>query len=157
MKENILPAITLYQPWATWIMREWKTIETRTHNRFSSLLNKTILIHSGQKTDEGASRNPYLTIAQIKENPDEMVNGYILGSVYVYGFRLLNDHDSKASLIDCGTVERYGLFLGRVNKFENPIPAKGEMGIWYYDLDRKEKVKKQTPQTSIFEAWQNQL
>src|SRR5690242_4550408 len=87
MKENnnILPVITLYQPWATWIMREWKTIETRTHARFACLLHKTILIHAGQKTDDShlTVQNPYLTREQIIFNPDEVINGAILGSVYV--------------------------------------------------------------------------
>lgn len=152
MKDRILPVITLYQPWATWIMREWKTIETRTHNRFSSLKGKTILIHAGQRTDDSnaAIRNPYLTQEQILFNPDEVVNGCILGSAFVYDFMALTDHDSKGALIDCGTVERYGLFLESVNKFEKPIPAKGEMGIWYYDILNNEKVKKPNQQTVIF-------
>lgn len=51
---EIYPVITLYQPWATWIMRELKTIESRTHARFNSLLYKTILIHAGQTTDKTA-------------------------------------------------------------------------------------------------------
>lgn len=146
MAENskILPVITLYQPWATWIMREWKTIETRIHNRFSSLNGKTILIHAGQRTDDSslAIRNPYLTKEQILFNPDEVVNGFILGSAFVYDFMALTDHDSQKALIDCGTVDRYGLFLDQINKFQNTIPVKGEMGIWYYDIENKEKVKK---------------
>jgi hypothetical protein len=149
--KKVLPVITLYQPWATWIMREWKTIETRTHDRFSCLVNRTILIHAGQRTDDShaAIRNPYLTKAQIMYNPDEVVNGVILGSVHVYDFRALSDNDSKAALIDCGTVQRYGLFLNNIQKFENPIPVKGEMGIWYFDIEKKEKVKKAKSQTGV--------
>ena len=139
--ENIYPVITLYQPWATWIMREWKTIETRTHKRFACLKNKTILIHAGQKTDAAAINNPYLTKAQLLQNPDEMVNGYILGSAFVSEFSKLSEADSEKSLIECITV-RYGLHLVQVEKFEVPIPVKGEMGIWYYDLSKREKVKK---------------
>lgn len=156
-EERILPVITLYQPWATWIIRGWKTIETRTHNRFSSLNGKTILIHAGQRTDDisAAIRNPYLTQDQILYNPDEVINGCILGSVHVYDFMALTDHDSKGALIDCGTVERFGLFLDQINKFKESIPVKGEMGIWYYNLDSKEKVKKPKQQTTIFELWQN--
>lgn len=140
----ILPAITLYQPWATWIMREWKLIETRTHVNFASLKNQTILIHAGLTTDgsELTTKNPYLSFEQITFNPDEVINGYLLGTAYVYDFGLLNDKHSKEALIDCGTVKRYGLFLEQITKFETPIPVKGEVGIWYYDLERKMKVKK---------------
>src|SRR5689334_13020773 len=86
----IYPVITLYQPWATWIMRGWKTIETRTHNKFSRLEGKRILIHAGLTTDADAINNPYLTKQQLSFNPDEMINGVILGSVFVNDFRRLN-------------------------------------------------------------------
>jgi hypothetical protein len=140
--QNIYPVITLYQPWATWIIRGWKTIETRTHNRFTSLKGKSILIHAGQTTDSEAANTPYLKVGQIIQNPDEVINGYILGAAMVYDSKLLTDEDSKAALIDCGSVIRYGLFLKDIVKFEEPIPVKGEMGIWYFDLAKKEKVKK---------------
>lgn len=147
----IYPAITLYQPWATWIMRRWKTTETRTHNKFKSLLGKQILIHAGMRTDDSdlTTKNPYLTQEQILENPDEMINGYILGSAYVKYFRLLHPADSKEALIECFTI-RYGLFLSNIEKFDSPILCKGEMGIWYYDMNKKEKVKKPQPQIQLF-------
>lgn len=140
---NILPAITLYNPWAVWIMRGWKTIETRTHDRFKCLNNRTILIHAGMRTDisEQVTDNPYLTRVQILQEPKEMIGGYILGTARVYNFSLLSEHESDLALIDCGTVQRWGLFLTEINRFKDPIPAKGGMGIWYYDLSTKQKVK----------------
>ncbi len=139
----IYPAITLYQPWATWIMRGWKKIETRTHNRFKSLQGETILIHAGLSTDSSsyATHNPYLTPEQIRENPDEMVNGYILGQAHVYLSKYLYVHDSPQALIECAS-ERWGLFLDSVKKFKDPILCKGEMGIWYFDTETMQKVKK---------------
>lgn len=68
----------LFQPWASWIMKEWETIETRTHNRFASLKGKTILIHAGKTTDYSAFKNAYLPEV---EN-EKMINGFILGSVF---------------------------------------------------------------------------
>lgn len=138
----IYPVITLYQPWATWIVRGWKTIETRTHNRFACLSHKTILIHAGQVTDAEAVNNPFLTKEQILQDPDEVINGFILGSAYVDATGLLcgDDYENKAALIN--TVDRYGLFLEKIEKFKEPIPVKGEMGIWYFDMDTKQKVKK---------------
>lgn len=142
--EKILPVITLYQPWATWIMRGWKTIETRTHNRFGSLLGKTILIHAGLKTDDSnlTVNNPYLTKAQILHNPDEVINGHILGSCHVARFGLLSEIHETRALIECRSVNRFGLYLTDIKKFDNPILCKGEMGIWYFDLVRMTKIKK---------------
>jgi hypothetical protein len=138
----IYPVITLYQPWATWIIRGWKTIETRTHNRFSCLNHKTILIHAGQTTDTSAIQNTYLTKEQLLYKPDEIINGFILGSAYVDTTGLLcgDEYENKAALIY--TKDRYGLFLRKIEKFKEPIPAKGEMGIWYFDMETMHKVKK---------------
>lgn len=148
----IYPVITLYQPWATWIMRGWKIIETRTHDRFRCLEDKMILIHAGMKTDDSAAaiNNPYLLQSQIMESPDEMVNGYILGKAFVYNFCELQSGHSRKALIDCGTVKRFGLFLSGIDKFPEPIPCKGEMGIWYYDLNNKQKAKKHQSQPELF-------
>lgn len=146
----IYPAITLYQPWATWIIRGWKSIETRVHNRFASLNGKRILIHAGQKTDSAAIHNPYLTEAQLIHQPDEIINGFILGSAYVENCEFLTDLHSSKALIDCGSALRYGLFLNQVQKFDSPIPVKGEMGIWYYDLTTKSKVAKPKIQSELW-------
>jgi hypothetical protein len=139
--KNIYPVITLYQPWATWIMRGWKTIETRTHNKFACLKGRRILIHASQKTDSNAVNNPYLTREQILFNPDEMINGFILGSAFVNDFRELTPNASQRALIECNT-KRYGLFLDKIDRWKIPIPEKGEMGIWYYDIDATMKIKK---------------
>lgn len=141
--EQVYPVITLYQPWASWIMRLWKTIETREHNRFACLKGKRILIHAGQRTDGShlTTQNPFLTKAELLYKPEEIVNGFILGSAYVERVGWLNADHSKKALIDCEGTKRFGLFLDGIKPESEPIPAKGEMGIWYYDLNKREKVK----------------
>lgn len=140
----IYPAITLYQPWATWIMRTWKEIETRTHDHFKSLNHQTILIHAGKTTDSSdlAVKNPYLTTEQILYKPDEIINGVILGSAFVCDFGRLAGSHSKRALIDCTDTVRWGLFLRDIKVFDKPIPINGEMGIWYFDMETMQKVKK---------------
>lgn len=145
---TIRPVITLYQPWASWIMRGWKIIETRTHDRFKSLNGKRILIHAGKTTDASAVNNPYLTKEQILWKPDEIINGAIIGECLVQHFQKLDESHSKKALIDCGNVERWGLFLNEIMMLEKPIEINGEMGIWYFDLATGQKVKKKTYQVS---------
>jgi hypothetical protein len=141
-EQTIFPVITLYQPWATWIIRGWKEIETRLHARFKSLNGKTILIHAGQKTDVQAAKTPYLTKEQILFQPDEVINGYILGSAFVHATRPLTVADGPRALIECESMQRYGLELSKVKKFDNPIAVNGDMGIWYFDLKTMQKVRK---------------
>lgn len=47
-----MKVITLWQPWATWVVLGWKTIETRLHPRFASLAGQVIGIHAGLKFDD---------------------------------------------------------------------------------------------------------
>jgi len=137
----IYPVITLYQPWATWIMRGWKTIETRTHDRFACLENQRILIHAGQITDMSAFNNPYLTNEQLQYKPKEIINGFILGSAFVSDFKELTTNAAQHALIECET-KRYGLFLEKIEHWSVPIQAKGSMGIWYFDTETMSKIKK---------------
>lgn len=138
----IYPIITLYQPWATWIALGLKTIETRTHPRFSSLMGKRILIHAGKAFDKQAMPNPFLSFdEEICDTPPLCPQGVILCSAIVSSFGPLNKSHSQAALIDCEHVQRYGLFLSDVHVLPEPIPENGERGIWYYDLTNKCKAK----------------
>lgn len=150
---NILPVITLYQPWATWIMFRWKTIESRTHNRFECLIGKTILIHAGMKNDKSdlVLKNPFLTESQINSSLINPINGAILGSVFVdKGGQIIFPNEERGALIKSDYPYRHGLWLKDTTPFEKPIFVKGSMGIWYFDMDTKEKVKNNPPNDSQF-------
>ncbi len=130
-----LPTITLWQPWATWIMRGWKKIETRIHPRFECLNGKRIGIHAGLRVDDSpiVTHNPYLTREQIIFQPEDVVCGFLLGSALVTGFRRLNDRDSNDALIDCGWKQaRWGLFLSDIRLAPKPIKIRGAQGIWTF-------------------------
>lgn len=140
---NIIPVITLWQPWATWVIKGYKTIETRTHARFKGLVDKTIGIHAGEAVDHShhVIQNPYLAKSILI---DSMIlpAGVLLGTVKVSEFRDLNYTHENAALIECEKVNRYGLFLSDIKEFDRYPKVKGGMGIWYFDLDKMEKVKK---------------
>lgn len=142
---KIIPVITLWQPWASWIMWGWKGIESRTHNKFKDLVGCPELgIHAGKKFDTSdlVMQNIYLSPDQIKQSLN-VPSGCILGTVACYdgGFPLNWTHENQA-LIECEKELRYGLFLKDPKEFEKPIPMLGELSIWYLDLDTMQKVKK---------------
>ncbi|MFC1453694.1 hypothetical protein ACFLQL_00760 [Verrucomicrobiota bacterium] len=136
----IIPVITLWQPWAFWIMQGWKYIETRRHANFASLEEKMIGIHAGQTWDDEAIEvaSKYLTSKQIAStNKDTIERGVLLGTVDVAHHRRLNRLDSKEALIDCQNQDRYGLILFNVQLLNKSIPLRGKQGIWNYDLKEK--------------------
>lgn len=148
----IIPVITLYQPWATWVIKRWKLIETRTHPRFKSLQEKRIGIHAANYHDKSdlVKYNPYLTTEQMREYEQEANSdihypqGVFLGTVIVDAFSELDSSNSKDALIDCSTVKRYGLFLSSPSPSAY-IPVRGSMGIWYFDIEKGVKVEKPKP------------
>lgn len=136
----LVPCISLWQPWAQWIMLGWKTIETRTHARFESLTGQRIGVHAAKVWDKQAIHiaRPYLTDAQFDQTFETFRvhhhdSGKVLGTVFVNEHRLLDSDDAPAALIECQTV-RYGLLLRDPIKLAVPFPVTGRQGIFHVEL-----------------------
>ena len=128
-----MPIITLWMPWANWVSLGWKTIETRTHQRFKNLVGRRIGIHASQAWDPLATHAaaPYLAPDRIKWSEQFLpTGGAIICTAFVKEFRALKPTDAEASLIECISRQRYGLILTDVETSE-AVPAKGKQGIWY--------------------------
>lgn len=128
-----LPCISMWQPWASWVAWGWKPIETRTHNRFKSLVGKRTGIHAARKWDHDALKiaQAYLTPEQVKRT---ISLGYeppqgILCTAYVNLHAKCNPRDADQALIECETL-RYGLFLEQIQRIQPPLRVKGRQGIW---------------------------
>lgn len=125
-------AITLWQPWATWIALGWKRIETRTHDHFAWLADRRIAIHAGKKWDESYRElaGPFLSAANLDATPElAKARGAILALAVIEECCWLGAGDSAAALCPCGP-ERFGLRIGDMSVFAEPIPAKGRQGAW---------------------------
>jgi len=134
-------AITIWQPWASLIADGLKTIETRKHDRFKSLLGQQIAIHAAKSYSQHylmALGNYVDTVTLFKYIPERLPFGCVLATAEVVAHRELNDGDSSRALCSCATppaflgYKIYGLFLEDIKKFDEPIPAKGQQGIWIW-------------------------
>ncbi len=134
-----MKTISLWQPWGSWVIHKHKPTETRLHNRFTGLKGLRIAIHATAKTSKAGERIDEARAAAVDFwdgvhdeawDLDNLPFGAVLGTGFVEDARLLTGADSKDALIDCANVQRYGLVLSDVFKFEEPIPARGAMGIW---------------------------
>lgn len=135
-----MKVITLWQPWAQFVAMGWKTIETRTHDRFKGLVGQEILIHAGLKWDPSAIREamPYLHSSWITFMQGNgpffeagRVGGNIIARASVVASRKLTPEDASQALIECDTP-RYGLILAYI-KPVHFVKASGKQGIWTYD------------------------
>jgi hypothetical protein len=126
-------AITVYRPWSSFIVFRLKSIETRTHDRFRSLIGERIAIHAGKTWDrefvdllpEKLLYSPAV-IEALKHAKE--TRGCVIGTAYVNSARWLTHSDNKAAM--CPAAGRFGMSLGRVERLREPVPAKGHQGIW---------------------------
>jgi hypothetical protein len=130
--------ISMWRPWADWVMLGWKPIETRTHARFAKLAGKRIGIHAAKHWDGNALdlAAPYLTPDQIRHTCQVLTkepSGVLLGTVFVEQHRLLGVGDSWGALIECET-RRFGLIVSVPIRLAIPLPMRGHQGIWKVEL-----------------------
>lgn len=133
-------ALSLWRPWADWVMLGWKTIETRTHQRFRCLgvAPTALAIHAAVKWDATAieAARRWLTDEQIKFT-ETVIRGRpvsgIIGTVEVMAFGLLDAGDEAGALIECSTT-RFGLWLTNPRPLVPPIPAIGRQGLFWVTL-----------------------
>ena len=131
-----MPIISLWNPWAIWVGLGWKTIETRTHQRFACLVGRTIGIHAALKWDDTAinAARQWLTDEQVRTTQRMLrIGGAICWTAEVFNFLPLGKMHEGRALIECQSVQRYGLFLTNVKAIEI-IPCRGKQGIWYQDV-----------------------
>jgi len=133
------PAITLWQPWASWIACGWKTVETREHRRFASLAGLRIAIHAGQRWDDDWRylAAGYLTPEHLDYTYRHFrtVRGRVVCMATVREHRELYLRDSAAALCDAAGL--YGLVLTDVAVWPEPLPpVSGSRLIWTWTPPR---------------------
>jgi len=131
-----MKAITLWQPWASWIAAGWKRIETRRHPRFAGLVGQRIAIHAGKTWDGDwyLKAHEFLTANQIAATHGSelaAVRSAVLCTAFIVGHRQLQLVDSQAALCPCTPDARlWGIVLASVLPLPAPIPARGFPGAW---------------------------
>jgi hypothetical protein len=122
-----MKAISLWQPWASWIAWGLKTVETRRHGRFACLVGRRIAIHAALRFDATAMHEAeaYLKAILLQGGPLAaqaaralrecskflLPMGRIVATAFVSAHRQLAESDSAAALCDCSGAAFPGLKL----------------------------------------------
>lgn len=138
-------AITCHQPWATLIALGYKTIETRTHDRFRGLVGERIAIHAGKKWDADGRRHAVrhlyrrglgaYSVCELDDQAQEDM-GKVVCTAVVKEARWLGRDDSDAALCDAAGL--FGLVLTDVVRLNPAVPATGRQGIWKWEPPKGE-------------------
>lgn len=154
-----MKAITVKQPWATLIVKGIKNIENRTWKCPDKYIGERILIHAAAKGWMWIDVLNYLsigansvlrTLGYDADWLNQLPTGKIIGSVEIVD--CVVNHPSiwaeKSPLCGMGwengipsyligkdTNVVYNWVLANPIEFETPIPSKGKLSFWDFDVD----------------------
>ena len=152
--------ITLKQPWATLLVRGQKLIETRS---WTPKCLGPILVHASAKFDkadkERCKKYPFnLFISDANELPLGAIIGMVnIDAVFKSETIKTVDHFNNPGVhagVEITKTEaafgdyspnRYGWLCSNAAEFPDPIPAKGQLGIWKYDGPVEHLMKEVMP------------
>jgi len=125
--------LSIQNPWASLVLKGLKSIELRTwRTRFRGIF----YIHvTRQKPGSPPSTR---ALEEINQFPVGSICGRAtLTDVKRYGTRFELHQDLYEHLVDCVDYNYplYGWRLVNIEILEKPIPAKGRLGFWRYELE----------------------
>lgn len=127
-----MKVLSVRQPWATLLVRGHKKIETRTWN---TKFRGRLLIHASAKFDDKELSKIY-PFNIYTGNPALLPLGKIIGEVTITGCEpvenLLKDLPRTEHLFGDYTENRFGWICEGAISYPDPIPAKGNLGLWEF-------------------------
>lgn len=146
-------ALTVLQPWASLIANGEKLIETRPHACPSITGSGELLaIHAGKRW--GPEQRAKLIEARRLCPEAPAHRGLLLGCVVAVVAVLdcvrmtpewIAEQDETERALGYYEPGRFGWVLGRLERLEVPVPARGHQGIWRLQDDVEAKVLEQLP------------
>ena len=135
-----MPAITIWAPWGSLIAHGFKSIETRSHDRFRSLQGHRIAIHQARRCANlrevlrvtrhvGASR----AAGWLVSNSIGCPTGAVVATAFVASVRWLDGSIEDNIAACCVTDGTFGLELDKVCALDIPVYTRGHQGIWEWD------------------------
>jgi activating signal cointegrator 1 len=141
-----MKVLSMKQPWASlFVLREAK-YETRT---WRTTYRGPLGIHTSKQIDKTACSHPAIQALLGKHGytVDTLPTGLIIATCELINCLVVTDNHSTWAVLENGsTVSENPYYLGDFNvgnyawevkhmqQLEQPIPAKGHLGIWEYDM-----------------------
>ena len=126
----IVKALTIKEPWATLIIDGYKRYEFRS---WKTNYRGKILIHAGLSLEKDM-------LERFRDYPICCSKGMIIGEAILVDCILVDENfERKLREVDpivygqSNHVEKYAWKLENVVKYDNPIPAKGKLGLWNFE------------------------
>lgn len=143
-EDKTMKCFSVRHPWAFWMMKGWKTVETRKNRILQQMVGQRFAIQGARLLNLKAfdMAAPYLTKRQMEITKEQMrvardahrrnipsVDprfGAIVATFRGVEIRRLTEEDEKFALFDCAGL--WGLFISDIQIIDPPIPWKGRIG-----------------------------
>ena len=138
--------LSIRQPWASLIIKGFKDVENRSWRTF---VRGEIALHASSLKSEDDWDDAIITVAVIRAITfseaekwlietigefDKLPRGAILGTVEITDCK-------RERMSPWHFDENWGFYLQNPKEIKKPIPAKGKLGFWDFDLSLAEAVK----------------
>lgn len=125
-----MKVLSIKEPWASLIVNGYKKYEFRS---WKTNYRGKILIHAGMSIEKDMLGN-------IKDYNIEINKGAIIGEADLVDCILVNEEfDKELRNIDeivygNNHLNNYAWKLENIKKYDKPIPIKGKLGLWNYEV-----------------------
>lgn len=126
-----MKVLTIKEPWATLIIEQYKEYEFRS---WKTNYRGKILIHAGLNIEKDV-------LERFKDYDLTYSPGTIIGEANLVDCILVdeefNEKLTKRNPVVYGRsnhVRNYAWKLENIKKYDKPIPAKGKLGLWNYNM-----------------------
>jgi hypothetical protein len=135
-----MKVITLWDPWASFVICGLKTVETRSWDtKYRGWLGIHVAKQIPRHVLKLCNSEPlYTWIKRMNIPVQSAPKGVLLGKVQLLKTsRIINESDFPWFERQFGdyTPGRYAWIFGSVVRYRNPIPVRGYQGLWEFDFD----------------------
>lgn len=129
--DTTLPAITIWQPWASLLAERIKRIESRRHDRFKGLVGEWVALHAGKTYDKDADFGLTREARRwILDHRFDLPRGRVVAVAKAVEHRVLTDGDQADMALLDSPAGLYGLIFDPILKLPYAPEARGAQGIW---------------------------
>lgn len=127
-----MKVITIREPFATLIKDKVKIYETRS---WKTNYRGEIYIHSAKARSKASNASIARTYLKSRENPEHIICKCLLKNCIYMDENFINEVKKNKEEYNSGHYEvgRYAWQLEVIEVLEEPIYAKGQLGIWNYN------------------------
>ena len=136
IKKKEITCLSIQEPFATWIAKGYKRIETRGYSAWKKYIGKEVYIHASSKfwKDLTEEQKKFMLQYPEKYKPGYIIAKGILKESLPYKELSLTGQERQLGFYGEG---RWGWCFENVKLLDEPIKASGQLGFWKFEIEEE--------------------